>query len=1631
MEDGPLITVAEAEQPEEVDVLPVAPDEVLDDIRSTSRACQELLERLRDADSSEDRSGSYPDASRELTSFSIWASGVGAFRHGQQSLASRLKTSPETSNMMKQLLLSLKDDLENQLQYGDDAEFDASDTDESSDGSSIAVKESDSEAADGIRNNSITSHGLWMSIHNTITSLRQIGISLHRGGTRHRQERIDRYVNLDRNKQQYEMFKHLALQKVEFLFPNASSVLQERMAKSIATRRARFSYLEQHQVKLQAMETAEKPQEPQVSIPKAIKAAVAVMEEQETRLSPPSLRSRAMPSLHQRTELSHTVATKIEMPKKAESVASVQIPIHSLPPIPIIDRITSSFKCPYCSLTCPSTEASSEEAWRRHLIGDFEPFFCTFDDCSDVFECSASYSSWLSHIQKAHMQSEWHCWYCRDTTSGSHAQFSSEQLFKDHLTNLHSDRVTETVMSTVIKHSEGRNSLACQTCAFCGGYPEEIEALHPTRESPEALLVLENHIKSHFMSLSLILLPVVIQGEAQQDGGGESDADRGNESQQDSENLEGLTDLTDLSDWNNKPRFISEVSLHCANKECDCRVKSSIPSGIFSSFPATMPADVTSDERRYNAIDPAFYFLADGKEWEFWYPLPLPPGSEPTAPQYPNIEDDKKLRDYFQLQTREPTRIQKRVGFLGGPREQILGHLYKNFHKHNPPFTWYKKRIPKAALNTCNWIYQNRPVQDWVAGNTKLIVVTGTTGTGKSVLVKHMLEPSFADSCYFIFSGIGANWSNHALAAILIQILEDQPDFYSSSIEEEVKSEHWKYRSSDFLCEMLERIASKGRLSRVLVFLDGIELCMNLPEMQEYIRRLITVKGSCFRFFVTSQSEGALVSLLTDVRFHKSLIDLDNTPDVVSDAEMVTNRHLTFMTKNGGWSSEVASCLRSHIRTHQRNFLDDAFVIQYLDWKRPSASASEAVPADYGSVVNRLMHEKWSSEKDRRLIFMAAMSEWPLTMDEVANIMAMGDIENDPNNGNISNVFRKHANLENIETYLERFEPLIFICDGRLSFDQRLFLGTMIKPSPPSPNLTNDVAFLHMEDISKVVATSCALYLNIFNRMTRSTLEDVGAVSLLPYAARNFIYFLQGSHTMDLREISMKLFDTSSRSFQVWYSSYQSTQGANYSVPILPCNSAIVSAFFGIDWLTARYLDDGEDINGTDASGRTALSWAASSGRLKIVTTLVKRGADISAKDKLGRTALTCAAASYQMVAAKLLLDSGAMVEVQMNPDHTVVTAAVREGITSMIQSFMTAGIDFSSRATLLKLSLEHKKDDIAKLFLETGATIDIIDLDNDMLHSLTHDAYTGSIKNGVLLNYTQQFGKRRSRFPRNSLIRLHPTDIQKATFRLYDNAAALDNEFAPYVQALKDLELGVGRRPGLRKAAFGIWKDVRRFQNERTLFALGFVAAKTLCIDSSPQSISRRIGWLETATQITDVTSQIDFDFLQASEQLLIEQYEANGQRADAIRVLLNICNRQHPWLPTPGISRLGILVDLARLYAEDDNMAESIAMLQIVLEALPSDPKTLYKMEYLKSKHRDPTSSGIVDETGLPGPYTSEDGFVEPEFESDRYAVLHILLVAYCDDKAYESAWKVVDRLNAIMRDRDRGYKHWLKKP
>ena len=57
-----------------------------------------------------------------------------------------------------------------------------------------------------------------------------------------------------------------------------------------------------------------------------------------------------------------------------------------------------------------------------------------------------------------------------------------------------------------------------------------------------------------------------------------------------------------------------------------------------------------------------------------------------------------------------------------------------------------------------------------------------------------------------------------------------------------------------------------------------------------------------------------------------------------------------------------------------------------------------------------------------------------------------------------------------------------------------------------------------------------------------------------------------------------------------------------------------------------RLIADAPPLDGTDASGGSALYWAAQNGHTEIVKALLLRGADIDAQTSYGYTALMIAA---------------------------------------------------------------------------------------------------------------------------------------------------------------------------------------------------------------------------------------------------------------------------------------------------------------------------------------------------------------------------------------------------------------------
>ncbi|KAJ4315292.1 hypothetical protein N0V84_008448 [Fusarium piperis] len=166
-------------------------------------------------------------------------------------------------------------------------------------------------------------------------------------GAQHRQERVQRFKDLDRNKEMILHFERCARQKVDHLFPNASEPLRKRMADSIATRRARFLYLEMHQKKASTLnEPAPVLQQDEMA-----KGEEDMEEDESEPLGPeqqqaPSIALQSMlkPRVQQSEILSNTVDTNLDpqrlqptQEKRAESVSSVKSSTNAFPPRPKLD----------------------------------------------------------------------------------------------------------------------------------------------------------------------------------------------------------------------------------------------------------------------------------------------------------------------------------------------------------------------------------------------------------------------------------------------------------------------------------------------------------------------------------------------------------------------------------------------------------------------------------------------------------------------------------------------------------------------------------------------------------------------------------------------------------------------------------------------------------------------------------------------------------------------------------------------------------------------------------------------------------------------------------------------------------------------------------------------------------------------------------------------------------------------------------------------------------------------------------------------------------------------------------------------------------------------------------------------
>lgn len=138
-------------------------------------------------------------------------------------------------------------------------------------------------------------------------------------------------------------------------------------------------------------------------------------------------------------------------------------------------------------------------------------------------------------------------------------------------------------------------------------------------------------------------------------------------------------------------------------------------------------------------------------------------------------------------------------------------------------------------------------------------------------------------------------------------------------------------------------------------------------------------------------------------------------------------------------------------------------------------------------------------------------------------------------------------------------------------------------------------------------------------------------------------------------------------------------------------------------------LDNGANVNGTNATGATALMWAATD--IEKVRLLLARGADAKAVSQRGRTALFLAARSEPSAEiAKVLIAAGADMRAVDGAKMTVLHAATAGGDIETIRLLVNGGadvnaVDFAGFTPLIHAA-SNRSLEAVRLLLAKGADV-------------------------------------------------------------------------------------------------------------------------------------------------------------------------------------------------------------------------------------------------------------------------------------------------------------------------------------
>jgi len=165
------------------------------------------------------------------------------------------------------------------------------------------------------------------------------------------------------------------------------------------------------------------------------------------------------------------------------------------PPVPYNGE-EDLFLCPYCCdiYRYPGTE----QHWRRHVLGDLEPYVCTYPECD--LRTYKSEHAWFDHELRAHRRS-------RQCPKCNLVNLDSASALAQHMNHAHPETMTEIQLPmTTHQIEQPIVSLRTTECPFCDSVLLR-QLSSDSRSKDVTMGLFRRHVGHHLRQIALLALP--------------------------------------------------------------------------------------------------------------------------------------------------------------------------------------------------------------------------------------------------------------------------------------------------------------------------------------------------------------------------------------------------------------------------------------------------------------------------------------------------------------------------------------------------------------------------------------------------------------------------------------------------------------------------------------------------------------------------------------------------------------------------------------------------------------------------------------------------------------------------------------------------------------------------------------------------------------------------------------------------------------------------------------------------------------------------------------------------------------------------------------------------------------------